>query len=70
MELVEGDTLKGPLPVETAPSYASQIADALEAAHEKGKILFSEPRFRITLPLLPRIIAFNIREPCGCRSFS
>src|SRR6202030_2641021 len=36
MELVEGDTLKGPLPLETALNYAKQIADALEAAHEKG----------------------------------
>src|SRR5438552_2762426 len=36
MELVEGETLKGPLPVETALHYARQIADALEAAHEKG----------------------------------
>src|SRR5713101_4600977 len=36
MELVEGDPLKGPLPVETALHYAKQIADALEAAHEKG----------------------------------
>src|SRR5205085_917150 len=38
MELVEGETLHGPLPVETALDYASQIADALEAAHEKGII--------------------------------
>ncbi len=36
MELVEGETLKGPLPLETALDYARQIADALEAAHEKG----------------------------------
>src|SRR6266478_1503505 len=36
MELVEGDPLKGPLPVETALHYARQTADALEAAHEKG----------------------------------
>src|SRR5713226_10767646 len=36
MELVEGETLKGPLPLETALNYAKQIADALEAAHEKG----------------------------------
>lgn len=36
MELVEGETLRGPLPVETAIGYARQIADALEAAHEKG----------------------------------
>ncbi|SPF39811.1 Serine/threonine protein kinase [Candidatus Sulfopaludibacter sp. SbA4] len=36
MELVEGQDLQGPLPVETALNYARQIADALEAAHEKG----------------------------------
>src|SRR5438128_1754177 len=36
MELVEGTTLRGPLPLETALEYAAQIADALEAAHEKG----------------------------------
>ncbi len=38
MELIEGETLQGPLPVETALAYARQIADALEAAHEKGVI--------------------------------
>ena len=36
MELVEGETIKGPLPLDTALDYARQIADALEAAHEKG----------------------------------
>src|SRR5262250_3121464 len=36
MELVEGEPLRGPLPLETALDYARQIADALEAAHEKG----------------------------------
>jgi serine/threonine-protein kinase len=36
MELVEGETLHGPLPLDTALDYAKQIADALEAAHEKG----------------------------------
>jgi len=36
MELVEGQTLRTPLPIDTALSYASQIAEALEAAHEKG----------------------------------
>ena len=38
MELVEGETLKGPRPLETALGYARQIAEALEAAHEKGII--------------------------------
>ena len=41
MELVEGDTLaervaRGPLPIEAALPIALQIAEALEAAHEKG----------------------------------
>jgi serine/threonine-protein kinase len=36
LELVEGENLAGPLPVETAVRYALQIASALEAAHEKG----------------------------------
>jgi serine/threonine protein kinase len=38
MELVAGENLKGPLPIETALHYAKQIAEALEAAHEKGII--------------------------------
>ena len=36
MELVPGQTLKGPLPFPTALHYAGQLAEALEAAHEKG----------------------------------
>src|SRR5271170_5297081 len=38
MELVAGETLKGPVLLETALNYARQIADALEAAHDKGII--------------------------------
>jgi eukaryotic-like serine/threonine-protein kinase len=38
MELVEGESLKGPLPLDTALNYARQIAAALEVAHEKGII--------------------------------
>src|SRR5512147_2455141 len=41
MELVEGESLderisRGPLPLEESLSVARQIAEALEAAHEKG----------------------------------
>ena len=36
MELVEGETLKGPLPLEIALTLAHQIAEALEYAHERG----------------------------------
>src|SRR5215831_11588032 len=38
MELVEGETLAGPLPIETALNYAKQITEALEYAHERGVI--------------------------------
>ena len=38
LELVEGDTLHGPLPVATALDRARQVAEALEAAHEQGII--------------------------------
>lgn len=43
LELVEGDTLadlikRGPIPVEESIKLALQIAEALEAAHEKGVI--------------------------------
>src|SRR5665213_2002020 len=36
MEMVEGETLKGPLTLAIAVKYAEQIADALEAAHDKN----------------------------------
>src|SRR5262249_45593210 len=36
MELVDGEMLSGPLALSLAVDYARQIADALEAAHEKG----------------------------------
>ena len=36
MEYLEGETLKGPLPTNTAVEYAGQILDALDAAHKKG----------------------------------
>src|SRR5499427_6294605 len=36
MELVEGESPKGPMPFDDAWKIASQIADALNYAHEKG----------------------------------
>src|SRR5229473_1836313 len=36
MELVEGEDLHGPLPLDEAMKIARQIVEALEAAHEKG----------------------------------
>src|SRR6202040_1148699 len=36
MELVEGAPLTGPLPIEKAVEYATQILEALDHAHRKG----------------------------------
>jgi serine/threonine protein kinase len=38
MELVEGESPQGPMPLEEALKYARQIAAALEYAHEKGVV--------------------------------
>src|SRR6266705_560842 len=38
MEYIEGPTLAGPMPLADALPIARQIAEALEAAHEKGII--------------------------------
>ena len=38
MELVEGETLPCPVPVETAIAYARQITEAMEYAHDRGVI--------------------------------
>ena len=38
LELVEGETLRGPLPVQAALDRACQVAAALEAAHDNGII--------------------------------
>src|SRR5579864_6094715 len=38
MELVEGESPKGPLPFDEAWKIAMQIADALEYAHERGVV--------------------------------
>ncbi|MBI3667346.1 MAG: serine/threonine-protein kinase, partial [Acidobacteria bacterium] len=38
MELVEGEILKGPLPLDEALHLATQMTEALEAAHEKGVV--------------------------------
>jgi eukaryotic-like serine/threonine-protein kinase len=39
MELIDGAPLSGPLPLAAALEYASQIAAALDAAHERGSFI-------------------------------
>jgi serine/threonine-protein kinase len=74
MELVEGETLSGPLPVETALNYARQIAEALEAAHEKGIVHrdLKPANVKITPAGVVKVLDFGLataaEEPVGADS--
>ncbi len=62
MELIEGPTLadrlaQGAMPVDDALPIAKQIADALEAAHERGIIDSSHPgHWRSRAAGVPRVL--------------
>ena len=51
LEYLQGDTLGGPVAQDDAVRLASQIADALHAAHERG-ILHRDLAARMKLPAL------------------
>jgi serine/threonine protein kinase len=67
MELVEGEAPKGPLPLETAISYARQIADALGAAHEKGIIHrdLKPSNIKVTPSGIVKVLDFGLARSTG-----
>src|SRR5262247_2840595 len=64
MELVEGQDLHGPLPVETALDYARQIAAALDAAHERGIVHrdLKPANIKITPDGVVKVLDFGIAK--------
>ena len=70
LELVEGPTLadrlkKGPLPIPEAASIAAQIANALEAAHEKGIVHrdLKPANIKITPAGTVKVLDFGLAKP-------
>jgi len=75
MELVEGKTLAshlkpGPLPMETTLNYARQIAEALEAAHEKGIVHrdLKPANIMVTPAGLVKVLDFGLAKAAEERS--
>jgi serine/threonine protein kinase len=64
MELVEGENLRGPLPVEIALNYARQIAEALDAAHEKGIVHrdLKPANIKITPAGIAKVLDFGLAK--------
>ena len=67
MELVEGETLaarleRGPIPVEEALRLFQQIAEAIEAAHEKGVIHrdLKPANIKVTPEGKPKVLDFGL----------
>jgi serine/threonine protein kinase len=67
MELVPGKPISGPLPVATVIDYASQIARALNAAHERGIVHrdLKPANIMVTLDGIVKILDFGLAKTGG-----
>jgi serine/threonine protein kinase/Tol biopolymer transport system component len=64
LELVEGETLRGPLPLPIALDRAAQVAAALEAAHEKGIVHrdLKPPNVKVTPEGRVKVLDFGLAK--------
>jgi serine/threonine protein kinase len=67
LELVEGETLRGPLPIPKALDYARQMAEALEAAHEKGIVHrdLKPSNVKVTAQGRVKVLDFGLAKSVG-----
>ena len=70
MELVEGQSPKGPLPIPEVIRIAGQIASALEAAHEKGIVHrdLKPANIKITPDGTVKVLDFGLAKVAGLSS--
>ena len=64
MEFIEGESPRGPLPLDTVLDYAHQVVQALDAAHAKGVVHrdLKPANIKVTLTGLVKVLDFGLAK--------